>query len=240
MEEGERKVKKKISISFIFILIAVMTATSVAPVLAKSFKVPDGVILSYCIGGVPTIEDTPVGKLKITAVDLVDSTAGSGDFIHIDLWWAFPDGSGIFMPLAVIGTNLDRMAFFETLWTGVPAMVNNFVVSDGELKVDRHGNRITASLNMDISCFVLMPAPHYLDKPAFTMELNKVGGSFHGVASTTLDFYSYASGYTIDWDIMGFNANGGLTCPGWSYDVEPMSNCYIRMHYITTCTPPAD
>ena len=220
---------KKISV----MLVILVASMSVAPALAKSFKVPEGVTISYCSSGIAVIEDTPVGTLKITAVDVVDSTDGSGDFVHIDLWM---EGWGGFVPLAVVGTNPDRMALFETIWSGVPAMGNNFVVSEDELKVDRHGNRITVSLDTDISCFVMYPTPHTLDIPVFMMELDKIGGSFHEQVSETLS-YPGASGYTLAWDRMGFNAEGMFDCEEWDF-AEPMTDCYVVMHSITTYTPP--
>ena len=219
------------------ILVVSMSVVSIVPAFSKSFKVPEEFILSYCSSGLATIEDTPVGTLKITAVDVLDSTDGTGDFIHIDLYMQMSPTFGMFVPLAVIGTNPDRMALFETIWSGVPAMGNNFVVSENELQVDRHGNRIIVSLNTDISCFVARPTPHTLAIPAFTMELNKIGGSFHIQESETLNFYSGASGYTLAWDRMGFNAQGVFTCEEWDF-AEPMTDCYVVMHSITTYTPP--
>ena len=115
-------------------------------------------------------------------------------------------------------------------------MGNNFVVSEDELKVDRHGNRITVSIDTDISCFVMYPAPHTLVIPAFMMELDKIGGSFHEQVSETLSYFG-ASGYTLAWDRMGFNAEGIFDCEEWDF-AESRADCYVVMHSITTYTPP--
>ncbi len=229
--------KKKISLSVIFIVVALMVFSSFAPAFAKKFKVPEGVIVTYASVG-SAVKETPVGRLRINAFDITDSTYGPGDYLQIEMWWSFPDGTGIFMPLAVIGTNTDYMDFMETLWTGVPAYTNNLVVSEEELQVDRHGNSITASLTVDLLCSVILPTPHYLVIPAFTMELDKVGGSFHFEGAMTLAFYPMASFYTLTQDRMGFDADGTLTCPGWNYDAAPLTDCKVIMHAIDTCIPP--
>ncbi len=229
--------KKKISISVIFIVVALMVFSSFAPAFAKKFKVPEGVIVTYASVGTG-VKETPVGLLRINAFDIADSTYGPGDYLQIEMWWQLTPDAGIFMPLAVIGTNTNYMDFMKNLWTGVPAGPNNWEVSEEILQVDRHGNSITASLTVDLSCLVIIPSPHYLVIPAFTMELDKVGGSFHFEGAMTLDFYPMASGYTLTQDRMGFNADGTLTCPGWNYDAAPMTDCKVIMHAIDTCIPP--
>ena len=258
---------KKISISIICVLVAIMVIASVAPAFAKKLKIPEGQVRMFMSGAGeaaieveieafypgdatadPPVPDTTVMELHRIAIfgtNVADSTFGPEDHIRIDLWWPalfMEQPTGVFMPLVVVGTNDDTLAFLRSTFSGLPPShpLNNFPASDDIVQVDRHGNRITASLNEDLTVFVLMPTPHYLTIPAFTMELNKYGGSWHKEGVATMTGWPYASEYTLENEAMGFDANGVLTCEGWNLDEQPMTDGVVIMHRTITFIPPQD
>jgi hypothetical protein len=260
-------VNKKISISIICVLVAIMVIASVAPAFAKKLKIPEGQVRMFMSGAGeaaieveieafypgdatadPPVPDTTVMELHRIAIfgtNVADSTFGPEDHIRIDLWWPalfMEQPTGVFMPLVVVGTNNDTLAFLRSAFSGLPPShpLNNFPASEDIVQVDRHGNSITASLNEDLTVFVLMPTPHYLTIPAFTMELNKYGGSWHKQGTTTMTGWPYASNVTLENEAMGFDANGVLTCEGWNLDKQPMTAGEIAMHRTITFTPPQD
>ena len=254
-----RELNRKISISIVFILVAIIAVTSIAPVFAKKLKIPEGQVRMFMSGaGEAAIEveieayypssDTTVMELHRIAIfgtNVADSTFGPEDHSRIDLWWPplfMEQPTGGFMPLVVVGTNDDTLAFMRSTFSGLPPShpLNYFPASDDLVQVDRHGNRITVKLNEDLTVFVLMPTPHYLTIPAFTMELNKYGGSWHKQGTTTMSGWPYASNYTLENEAIGFNATGVLTCEGWNLDKQPMTDGQIAMHRTITFIPPPD
>jgi hypothetical protein len=258
-ERGGEKMNKKISSSIIVILIAIMAITFVAPVFAKKLKIPEGQVRMFMSGAghaaidveieayYPSNDTTKMElhRINIFGTNVVASTFGPEDHIRIDLWWPplfMEQPEGIFMPLVVVGTNDDTLAFLRSAFSGLPPSnpLNYFPASDDIVQVDRHGNRITAKLNEDLEVFLLMPTPHYLTIPAFTMELNKYGGSWHKQGTTIMTGWPYASNVTFENEAMGFDANGVLTCEGWNLDKQPMTDGEIAMHRTITFTPPQD
>ena len=258
---------KKTSLSVVFVLVAIMGIASVAPVFAKKLKIPEGQVRMFMSGaGEAAIDveieafypgdataDPPVPpstvmelhRIAIFGTNVADSTFGSEDHIRIDLWWPalfMEQPTGIFMPLVVVGTNDDTLAFLHSTFSGLPPShpLNNFPATDDIVQVDRHGNSITVKLNEDLTVFVLMPTPHYLTIPAFTMELNKYGGSWHKQGSSIMSGWPFASNVTLENDAMGFNANGVLTCEGWDLDKQPMKDGVVVMHRTITFIPPQD
>jgi hypothetical protein len=248
-------------------LTSIFLVMLVAPALAKRLKIPEGQVRMFMSGnGQAAIEveieafypgdpeaDPPVPpstvmelhRIAIFGVNVADSTFGPEDHIRIDLWWpplfnGLPTGG--FMPLVVVGTNDDTLAFLRSVFSGLPPShpLNYFPASEDMVQVDRHGNSITAKLNEDLTVFLLMPTPHYLTIPAFTMELNKYGGSWHTQGTTTMTGWPYASEYTLENEAMGFDATGVLTCEGWNLDKQPMTDGVIAMHRTITFIPPSD
>jgi len=214
-----------------------IAVVAVAPVFAKNMHVPEGVKISYFSGGEIRV-DPPPGfpfptKLLIHVMDIEAASFGSGDSIIILIWMPFPT-PGYWLPLAHFTTNPDSVEFFEDLWYGWPAgEKNTIVVSEDELKVDRHGNEVFASLTSQvIQKWVGSPPPGQwvpVTIPAFTIELTKIGGSIHYEASG-----SYAI-YTIYGEAMGFNANGVFTSGSYTYTTD--TDCIIKMHAIQTFVP---
>lgn len=229
----------------ILVLVASMIVVTVAPALAKKFKEPEGVVVNYYSAGIAVIEDTPIigdiRDLRITAFDFIDSTYGPNRLaIRIDMWFVPPGGTdpddGVFMPIATFGTNSEAVADTMKVWTGLPASWNGIVVGEDEIMVDRHGNRITASLKEQI--IWLLPGPYSVTIPAFTMALNKVGSSFHTETTSVLTGYPGASGWTVEKETMGFNGIGAFTCTDWDFDEAEMTDCLIIMHGKMTMIPP--
>jgi hypothetical protein len=146
-----------------------------------------------------------------------------------------------FRPIAFFTTNPnpDLIDWVQNLMSGLPAAGlpgNIRYVSDDVIIVNRHGNSIIVELTAP-QTILMGTGPVVV--PAFTVELNKVGGSVHQDETVALTGYPDASGYTGYVEEMGFNAEGAFTCSAWSYDSVPMTDCFITMHGITIYTPPA-
>ena len=218
-----------------------IAVVAVAPVFAKNMHVSEGAEIAYGSGGEIRVAP-PAGfpfatsKLLIHVWDLDEATFGSGDSIIILMWMGLPT-SGFWYPLAHFTTNLGSMEFFEDLWFGYPAGTKNTIyVPDDQLKVERHGNRITASITTQVlQKWVATPPPPgagYWDDftiPAFTIELTKVGGSVHGEGGGDYAIYSVYGEST------GFNATGVFTYGASTYTLN--NECLVKMHMTYTFTP---
>lgn len=247
--KGVKKLKK-VAVVFSAMALSMMLA-AVAPAFAKNFNVPEGVNRVYYSGGegviaVPT--GWPTGGahptlLHIKALDVEIGTLGSADNIEIDVPYPMPDGSTAWLPVAYFttSTNPDTVSWAQMLLSGFPAALllgNIRGVSDSVLKVERHGNSVTVELTASQTVLWFNPTHTGVVAaiiPAFTMQLDKVGGSVHKESVTSLTGYSGASGWTGYVDQMGFNADGVFTCTGWNSE---MSDCFITMHGISTWVPP--
>jgi hypothetical protein len=220
-----------------------------APAFAKNFNYPEGQNITYASGGEGFVAP-PAGSLgmitslKIRANDVEIGTHGAGDNIEIDFLYQPPAGSSFYAPIAFFTTNPNPTVidWLKIVLSGFPlAMLPNNIryVSDDVLIVDRHGNSITIELTAPQT--FLMPSPTgpvSLVLPAFTIELNKVGGSVHEERVLELTGYPGASGYTGYIEEVGFNAEGTFSCQAWSYDSQPMTACFIIMHGKTIYVPP--
>ena len=223
-----------------------MLFSTLAPAFAKNFNYPEGQDISYFSGGVGFIA-TPTGyfgpivtSMRIRANDVEIGTGGSGDHIEIDLGFNMA-GNLVYLPVAFFITNPNPAItdWLKVILSGFPAASlegNIRYVPDDVLIVYRHGNSITVELTAPQT---IMMGTGPVVVPVFTVELNKVGGSVHQEETVLLTGYPDASGYTGYIEEMGFNAEGAFTCPAWSYDSEPMTDCFITMHGITIYTPPA-
>jgi hypothetical protein len=207
-----------------------ISSVAVAQVFAKNMHVPEDVEIAYGSGGEirvvpPPGFPFPTSELLIHVWDLEEATFGSGDSIIILMWFA-----GGWLPLAHFTTNLDSVKFFEDLWFSYPAGLKNTIfVPETELKVERHGNEIFASLTSQVIQKMTGGVWNPVTIPAFTIELTKVGGSIH-----------YEGGgpyvkYSVYGDSMGFNANGVFTSGAYTYNTD--IDCRIKMQVIYTFTP---
>jgi hypothetical protein len=207
---------------------------SVAPVFAKNMHVSEGVEIAYGSGGEirivpPAGFPFPTSKLLIHVWDLDEATFGSGDNIIILMWFG-PPTTGFWLPLAHFTTNLDSVAFFEDLWYSWPAGEKNTIpVSEDDLKVDRHGNEVFASLTSQEIQKKTGSVWNTVIIPAFTIELTKVGGSVHGEGGGDYAIYSVYGEST------GFNANGVFTYGASTYTLN--TECLVKMHMTYTFTP---
>ena len=217
-----------------------MLFSTLAPAFAKNFNYPEGVDVTYSSGGEGYIT-TPTGaSMRILAADVEIGSGGSGDSIEIDILYGTH-----YLPVAffITNPNPDLIPWLQELFSGLPcANVPGSIryVSDDVLIVNRHGNSITVELTTPQTILMVQsgtPVPVVV--PAFTVELNKVGGSVHRDNTIFLTEYPDASGYTIYIEEMGFNARGVFTCPAWGYDSVSMTDCFITMHGISIHTPPA-
>jgi hypothetical protein len=236
---------KRITV-FVFALALLMAFAVIAPAFAKNFNYPEGQNITYTSGGegfiaTPADYFGPVTSMKIRANDVEIGTHGSGDNIEIDFLFPLPTGP-TYLPIAFFTTNPnpDVIDWLKIVLSGMPLAVlpNNIrYVSEDVLIVNRHGNSITVELTAP-QTILMMPGPVSVVVPAFTVELNKVGGSVHQDKAVVLTGYPGASGYTGYTEEMGFNAEGTFTCQAWSYDNQPMTDCFILMHGKTIYVPP--
>jgi hypothetical protein len=237
--------RKVLGMAVVFLAVAI-SASSIVPAFAKNFNYPEGQDITYTSSGEGYIA-TPAGyfgavtSMKIRAVNVEIGTKGGGDNLEID----FPvPGTSTYIPVAFFTTNPNPevIDWLKILLSGFPVLLPNNIrhVSDDVLIVNRHGNSITVELTAPQTILMIqsgVPVPVVV--PAFTVELNKVGGSVHQDETEVLTGYPGASDWTGYTEEMGFNAEGALTCQAWSYDSVPMTDCFIRMHGITIWTPPA-
>ena len=219
---------KKILGIAVVLMAVVISASSVVPALAKKF--PEGVMIAYYTGGEgnlarPSGFPFPATYLRIGALEIEASIWGTGDDIGIFIG----SGSG-WIPIAYFTTNQnpDYLTFLKELWALPWMQLNTKSVSEDELMVERHGNRITASLSEQTVKRITSSGVIDVTISAFTMELNKVGGSIHTEYSVT------TPSYTINLDIMGFNGNGVFTYGAVDYE---MFDEVIVMHGINTYVP---
>ncbi len=155
----------------------------------------------------------------------------TGKSVDILLVWLYliPTGapSREWQPFAYITTDKTDVAFQEAFWRGsfvnfdatlygAPSSwsTDNVIgVSSDVLKVTRHGN--DASVTLSASQQVKRPLQPFppgkaFTVPAFSLELNKYGGSAHFIETQNLVNYPGASGYTFVNEGMGFNAKGAV------------------------------
>ena len=224
-----------------------MTFAVIAPAFAKNFNYPEGQNITHVSGGKGVIAP-PAGyfgmvtSMRIKANDVEIGTHGSGDNIEIDFLFPMPTGP-MYLPIAFFTTNPnpDVIDWLKIVLSGMPCALlpNNLrYVSDDVLIVNRHGNSITIKLTAPQTILMGLITPVPVVVPAFTVELNKVGGSVLNEKIIELSGYTGASGYTGYIEEMGFNAEGKFTCQAWSYDSQPMTDCFILMHGKTIYVPP--
>ncbi len=260
-----RKAKIIVLFSFLF-LASLMTVANVTPALAKNLNLPDGAnkVGYYDAAGLADIAlptPLPAGyPSSATAMRFsfahVDTTSDGSSFDNLVVWlYMKPTGSQtlVWEPFAVITTDQMDATFERTLWHGSfvefdatlypPAPIsygtdNVKVVSESALSVTRHGNDVTINLNEPQTLKRPLSASTTFIVPAFSLELNKYGGSMHDLSTHLWAGYPGASGYTMIQDEMSFNANGDFTSIGSTFDGAPVSNGFVIMHGDHTFYPP--
>jgi hypothetical protein len=248
--------KKALNVFLLFVLVTIILSSAFASVTAKNMDVPEGVKIIYYSRGTANIEvpsgwptlGAPTTMLRIVATHIDAGNMGTGDTILI---YSYNPSSpiGQWVPVALFTTNADALPFYRIVWSGTPVAIpptnptNSKLVSESVLTVERHGNRIIAELkaSQSITWTKANPPPNYISVqiPAFTMELDNIGGSVRSEpTSQQLIGYAGASRYTINDDVMGFNANGIFTCQAWDSTSQTMMDSEIVMHGIRTYVPP--
>ena len=248
--------------SILFLTIAV------SPAFAKNLNVPAGQSVDYysqaeAYVAVPAnglYTGSPATTLKIVANDILTGSLGPGrDNIVIFIQWPSPTGGINYIPLALYlatpdpAPNPDNVLnFITTVLSGFPSAItvpalgisNTKAVPETVLNVERHGNSISVQLTTPQT--IIWPfvtgGGRPATIPAFSMEVNKVGGSVHITEVNHLTGYPGASGYTQIVEHMGFNADGTFsTDPSstqWHATDQAMTDCLVVMHGITTYIPP--
>jgi hypothetical protein len=236
--------RRVLGLTFVFLAVAI-SASSIVSAFAKNFNYQG--VVHYSSGGEGYIAP-PAGSfgtatsLKIQLADVQIGTYGHGDTIGISLLWNGPNGP-VYLPIAwfTSNPNPDVIDWLKMVLSGFPVTLPNNIryVSEDVLMVDRHGNSITAELTTPQTIMMLSSTgPIPVVVPAFTMELNKVGGSVHRETTIELTGYTGASGWIGYIEETGFNAEGVFTCQAWSYNSEPMTDCFIAMHQIVNYVQP--
>lgn len=254
---------KKLTI-IVSALFLVMTF-AISPALAKNLNVPDGQSVDYysqaegfiAVPANGLYTGSPATTLKIVANDILTGSLGPGrDNIDIYIQWPNSQGTINYIPLALyIATpdpapNPDNVLdFLKTALSGFPSTItvpalgisNTKAVAENVINVERHGNSISAQLTTPQTIIwpFITGGGRPATIPAFSIELNAVGGSVHFTLVNHLSGYPGASGYTQIVEHMGFEANGALTCQAWGYTDMPMTDALVVMHGITTYIPPA-
>ena len=227
----------------------VMILTAITPVFAKDFNVPEGVVVIYSEGGegviqVPTGwpggDAAPTSRLKIEASHVLVGPYGKDEFgITISINY-----SKTYIPVAYFTTNPDALTFARKMMSGFPpsSPTNSKPVSKSDLIIERHGNRIAVEFNtpQTVKWSNKSNPTKVVDVviPAFSYELNKVGGSVHTDTFQNFSGYKNASNWTATEEQMGFVGEGFFTCSAWSPATRPMTDTLITMHGISTWYPP--
>jgi hypothetical protein len=240
---------KKTAIAFSVLVMSMMLAT-IAPAFAKNMHVPEGVSIDYYSGGECTVTlpstwpAEPSGMMKGATIRIdvqhhEAGTYGAHDSMNIDVLGP----TGKWLPLAYFTTSADP-AFknlIRAVYAGMP--IGNFPtnlkvgLSENDLKVERHGNRIVAELTSPQSVLWPKQVPGFntVTIPPFKLELDKEGGSLHW--EEIHDFAKYSK-YVIYEDNIGFSGTGAITCSTWNFVNQPLTDCDIIMHGISTIVPP--
>jgi hypothetical protein len=236
-------------------MILIAASLLIMPVSAKNFNIADNQNITYSSGGEGYIA-VPAGALytgssattlEISFSDVIAGNFGPGANLGISIPWTTSTGSTTHIPVAYFLANVPEVAtFLKIVLSGFPAAIlpNNIrTVSPDVVIVERHGNSITAKLTTPQTIiFPIAPGQgRPVTIPAFTIELNKVGGDEQVHKTNVLTGYTGASGYTQQIDKIGFDAEGTFTISSgtsWTADHQTMTDCYITMHGVTLYTPP--
>ena len=221
-----------------------------ASAFAKDMRTPEGGEIGYYSGGNASItlpEPFPFlssGKpVNITAISVIANHQEAGsiadkDYMIVYFYIQGTTSQG-WVPWAFLtaSSNPAYLDFIKAIWGKSPiyyyispSVIWSNIFSGCDIAVERHGNSITANLASSKLIKLSATSGATYTLPAFTMELQKVGGSVHCDQLTT----SLTKWGVVD-DKMGFFAEGTFTTPTWS---GTMDDCFITMHGIYTFSPP--
>jgi hypothetical protein len=247
------------------LLLVMLTSTSIASlssVYAKDMNVPDNTVITYYTGAnfeisLPFILTIPVNPsltyhvnaLDIRCLHVEAGSLASGDYIVVHFLTDSPTYPDV--PWAVLTTSTEPsfLNFWKTILSGspvyIPGSFDNVIPIPDALSVERHGNAIDVNLATDQVIRIIpsaAPTPPSLPKmftlPAFTIHLDKMGGSIHEYTSMALTGYPGASNYVENRERIGFNSEGTFNCNSWTPNTRPVTNGFNVMHGIMTYTAP--
>lgn len=248
-----------------------MMFATVVPAFAKNLNYPSGTIVEYYYGlhayidlpeSLPTNYPPTATEMLLIFHHVIIPNAGLD---YTDLYFEFymttlDNPTPHWEPYGLITTSAYSEAFNEIIWHGtwahfdatlygLPEIFNTdniILVDEDVLEVERHGNRVYASLNapqlidndiLDPVNMIFIPNVYFTLYP-FTVELSKYGGSAHSVETYTFDGWPGATGYTFVDEEMYFNANGEFTCPDLYPNEVALDNAVVVMNGIHTFSPP--
>jgi len=260
--------KKAIGV-ILLILILMASAFATTPVIAKNLNLPKGAdAVLYYTGGeaifnLPTDPalrinyPTSATMMKLHLMYIEIPNVGLEFSSMLIYLYMIPLSGGTtrsWQFFAHITTNLQNAISAKDLWSGTlaefpgPHYVPTWVTTDnvkyvsdpGVFQVWRHGNNIYANLAAPLS--IQRPTGVSFNIPAFSIELNNYGGSFHSSTSSVLTGWYDASEYTVTEDMMNFNANGAFISAWNTNGIPisiPVSDGEVIMQGILTFYPPA-
>jgi hypothetical protein len=269
---GEIMKKTNLALGSVLFLIGILMASTFATLVsAKDLNYPDGATVMdfYNAGGQVNITvTTPITgnyppslqqmQFRFIHCEIPNSKVSFDSllvFFYVKLTGAT---AWSWQPMAVITTSADQATFARMFWKGtlmeidatkygMPANYgtdNVLVVSQGTLKVDRHGNDITLTLNKPIDLKRPFTPARTINMtlPAFTLGLNNYGPSIQYLGSATMGApttYPDASGYTIVTDELRFSATGTLSSTAWPLSTGTITDACVTMHGTHTFYPPS-
>ena len=247
----------------IVLIISIMAAFSSANP-AKDMKLPSGadVYVNY-FGGNASI-NLPAGLPNYpSSATMISFSAfsGGGTFpdhvtLYVQMFMTTSKNPNMhWEPIAHITTG--DPSFLMNFWSGtqiafdatsygLPSSynTNNVIqVSDHALTVDRIGNNLYIKLKepQQIQLFSYPTMPPTFTLPTFSMVLTKYGSSVSFEKAQTLTGFPGASGYTLDYNVIGFHATGVFTStsPGWNYHAAQTTDSFITTQGLQYYYPPS-
>lgn len=257
---------KKITVA-VLALALLMVCAAIAPVFAKNMHLPAGASdVIYMNGEGSAIVDIPAGSTTPSATKMlvgvhIDVAPAKyvGVRLYIELWELKPgDSTYSWQPWVEVVTNPNMAGLIRVFWAGCATEFdaaaygvtdeplhsllstdNVFLVGDGVLTVERHGNNILVNLAtpQQVKYPATIPTA-YWTLPAFSIKLDSYGGSVHQGSTYVMTGWPGAWGGTLAVSEMGFDANGAFTCPAWGYKAVSMTEGWITMEGTQTFYPP--
>jgi hypothetical protein len=252
-----KKLNKKVLGTVLALSLAVIiAAAAVIPALAHGNKSDDdksdSLTTFYGSGGNVKLQLPPGDPSHPTDLDFVvfdfdrRSTFGSFDAVIVALW--VPKLNG-YVPVAVV-SNSPNPEFFNHAhtvlggtppWNPVKGFSNIIQVSDTELKINKHGDVLTAELTVPVEIalpFQNLPPFAFLGDLSFTLPPIKI--EIRGFDSTFKDeaVSKTLSGYTITQNTINKPAWVRVWSAPWLGFAPQYTAGTLFMHVTRTYTPP--
>jgi len=255
--------KRKLLISIVLALIASVVLTSPVFACTNSDPRPRPARVEWYNGGEATINlptdpslltnyppSATMMKIGITHVEF--STNGINKCALLIELYMFDNPTSTvrtWEPYAVITTDANNMAFFRNFWSGTyvefpgPHYAPIFVTTDNvilvpswTLRILGHGDDVY--VNLAAPQLVENPKGLYFTIPAFCLKLDGYQPWIHTSDTVSMTGWYGASGYTVNEERWGFNANGEFTSSTWSYNNVDVSDGRVTVCGIDTFYAP--